>query len=254
MSPEVGLEAGSRPISRVSAAGVLSLANESAENKHAKKAFQALIKTNKWMSLAGMGDFGGNGPGDKLGGINEDILDDFEDVYHWGKQIGIGTFSVVHECKELETSDVYAVKRIPRNDLWEEDAVALQDEISCLKLVVDCPCIVKLKEVFDEPDFTYMVLECLRGGYLIDKIIEKENYDEPDGLEVSRRLLTGIAYCHDQRIAIRDLKPESILLVSPFFVVAIVYALLYYNTSELIILWFSFPKTGWQQLYRSQDQ
>ena len=185
---------------------------EGVQNPKVKKAFQALIKTNKWLSL---GALAGNQavPENKLG-VVEAMEDDFEDVYDWGRQIGVGTFSVVHEGKHRDTGEVYAVKRIPRNDLWEEDAVALQDEISCLKLVVDCPYVVKLKEVFDEPDFTYLVLEPLRGGYLIDKIIEKENYDEPEGLEVSTRLLKAVAFCHQQRIAIRDLKPESILLVS----------------------------------------
>jgi serine/threonine protein kinase len=155
----------------------------------------------------------GDGDGEKI--TIEDIAeDDFEDCYDWGKQIGIGTFSVTHQSVQRDTVDTFAVKRIPRADLWEEDAVALQSEISCLKLLTECPYIVRLKEVFDEPDFTYMVLEQLVGGYLIDKIIEKENYDEPEGLVVAKRLISGVAYCHEQRIAIRDLKPESMLLVS----------------------------------------
>jgi serine/threonine protein kinase len=182
-----------------------------ADTKVVKKAFQALLKTNKWLSLGAMA---GNqtAPGGKF--IEDLKEDDFEDCYDWGKQIGVGTFSVIHEARHRDSGETYAVKRIPRNDLWEEDAVALQDEVMCLKLVVDCPHIVKMKEVFDETDFTFMVLEPLRGGYLIDKIIEKENYNEPDGLEVATRLIKGLAFCHEKRIAVRDLKPESLLLVS----------------------------------------
>jgi serine/threonine protein kinase len=146
--------------------------------------------------------------------IEETAEDDFEDCYDWGKKIGIGTFSVIHQSVQRDSGETFAVKRIPRADLWEEDAVALQSEISCLKCLTECPYIVRLMEVFDEPDFTYMVLEQLVGGYLIDKIIEKENYDEPEGLIVAKRLISAVAYCHEQRIAIRDLKPESMLLVS----------------------------------------
>jgi calcium/calmodulin-dependent protein kinase I len=178
----------------------------------AKKALQALIKTNKFLSLAGMGGGPGKTDENRLG-VDNPVEDDFEDCYDWGKQIGIGTFSVIHEGKELETEDTYAVKRIPRVDLWEEDAVALQSEISCLKMLTECPYIVRLKEVFDETDFTYMVMERLMGGYLIDKIIEKEFYDEDEGVIVANRLIAGLAYCHQHRIAIRDLKPENILLV-----------------------------------------
>ena len=184
-----------------------------AGNPATKKALQALIKTNKFLSLAAMG----TGPGkddneDKLG-VEDAGEDDFEDMYEWGKQIGIGTFSVIHESKEIDSGVVYAVKRIPRVDLWEEDAVALQSEISCLKCLTECPCIVYLKEVFDEPDFTYMVMERLIGGYLIHKIIDKEFYDEDEAAIVAKRLISGVAYCHEKRIAIRDLKPDNMLLV-----------------------------------------
>lgn len=183
------------------------------DNGDAKKALQALIKTNKFLSLGGMGKPQEAETGEETVKIEATAEDDFEDCYDWGRQVGIGTFSVVHESVHYDTKEAFAVKRIPRVDLWEEDAVALQSEISCLTMVSECSCIVQLHEVFDEVDFTYMVLERLMGGYLIDKIIEKECYDEPEGLVVAKRLITGVAHCHARRIAIRDLKPENVLLV-----------------------------------------
>lgn len=186
---------------------------EGTGNPAAKKALQALIKTNKFLSLAGMGTGPGKNDNGKLLGVEDAGEDDFEDLYEWGKQIGIGTFSVIHESKEIDSGNIYAVKRIPRVDLWEEDAVALQSEISCLKCLTECPYIVFLKDVFDEPDFTYMVMECLMGGYLIHKIIDKEFYDEDEAAIVAKRLISGVAYCHEKRIAIRDLKPDNMLLV-----------------------------------------
>jgi serine/threonine protein kinase len=182
----------------------------------AKKALQALIKTNKFLSLGGMGKAKDGEEAEESPKIEATAEDDFEDCYDWGRQIGIGTFSVIHEAVHYDTKANFAVKRIPRVDLWEEDAVALQSEISCLKMATDCSCIVQLHEVFDEVDFTYMVLERLMGGYLIDKIIEKECYDEPEGLNVAKRLIAGVAHCHSRRIAIRDLKPENVLLVRVF--------------------------------------
>jgi serine/threonine protein kinase len=104
-------------------------------------------------------------------------------------QIGIGTFSVVHECKHKQTNNIFAVKRVPRKDLHPSDAVALHDEIAALQLVTECDHIVKLFDVYDEPDFTYLVLECMGGGDLIDRIIEKRHYTEYDAKEVSSRKL-----------------------------------------------------------------
>lgn len=68
--------------------------------------------------------------------------------------------------------------------------------------------------VYDEPDDTYLVLECMGGGDLIDRIIEKRHYTEFDAKEVSRKLILGVEYCHKKKIANRNLKPENLLLVS----------------------------------------
>lgn len=104
-----------------------------------------------------------------------------------------------------------------RKDLHPSDAAALHDEIAALQEVTDCDHIVKLYDVYDEPDFTYLVLECMRGGDLIDRIIEKRHYTEFDAKEVSRKLILGVAYCHEKKIANRNLKPENLLLVSCLF-------------------------------------
>ena len=111
-----------------------------------------------------------------------------------------------------KSDQVYAAKRIDRNNLHPSDALALHDEIAALQEVSNCEQIVRLHNVFDEPDYTYLVLDCMKGGDLIDRIIEKHNYTEFDAKEVSRKLLMGVAYCHKKKIANRNLKPENLLL------------------------------------------
>lgn len=161
------------------------------------------------MSIAGMAE---SNPFDESMGIIVDDEEMFSDNYTWGEQIGIGTFSVVHEVVNVHTNDVFAAKRVSRKDLHPSDAVALHDEIAALQQVADCEHIVKLFDVYDEPDHTYLVLECMRGGDLIDRIIEKRHYTEFDAKEVSRKLLLAVEYCHQKKIANRNLKPENLLL------------------------------------------
>ena len=124
---------------------------------------------------------------------------------------------MVHEVVHKTTEKYYAAKRISRKDLHPSDAVALHDEIAALQQVTNCEHIVKLHDVYDEPDFTYLVLEVMKGGDLIDRIIEKRHYTEYDAKEVSRKLILGVAYCHKKKIANRNLKPENLLLVSLFW-------------------------------------
>lgn len=135
----------------------------------------------------------------------------FEDLYTWGRAIDDGEF-VVHECRHKQSKDIVAVKRLELNDLDPLDAVALQSEIECLRAVSDSPFVIKLIDVFDEPDYTYMVLERMRGGDLIDRVIEKKHYTEDEARLVCRKVLLGLQHCHGRRIAVRNIKAESLLI------------------------------------------
>lgn len=138
----------------------------------------------------------------------------FEALYRWGREIENEDLFVCHECKHRQTKDVYAVKRVKRSDLHPSDAVALQDEISALRMVSGGTCIVQLYDVFEEPDYTYIIMERLYGGSVIDRIISRRYYCEADARKLVKGVLHGIEYCHNRRIAIRNLKTESLICVT----------------------------------------
>ena len=136
----------------------------------------------------------------------------FETLYTWGKLIEQGGFYETREAQHNKSKDIVSVKSIKRNDMETEDAVALQDEISTLQLVADCPRVVKFVDTFEEPDFMYIVSERLRGGTLIDRITEKRYYSESEARIVAKNLLLAVEYCHNRRIANRNIKAENIML------------------------------------------
>lgn len=138
----------------------------------------------------------------------------FDALYKLGKLIDEGDWAPIYECKHKQSKKAFNVKQVSRSDLDPIDAVALQDEIATLKLVSDSPYIVTLIDVFEEPDYTYMVLESLQGGLLIDRLIERRHYTEHDARLLMRGLLRGVEHCHNRRIAIRNIKTESLLCVS----------------------------------------
>lgn len=134
------------------------------------------------------------------------------DIPHGNPQLGSGSYSTVHEAVSKLSTEEVAVKVVDRRGLDPVDAVALQDEIVALKEVVSCPHIVELYEVFEEPDTTFLVMEKMRGGDLIEQIISKSHYTEADAKAVCRNLLLGVQYCHSKSIANRNIKPENLLL------------------------------------------
>jgi serine/threonine protein kinase len=48
----------------------------------------------------------------------------------------------------------------------------------------------------------------------LERICEKEVFEEPEARKISRRLLDAVYYCHRKHIVHRDIKPENILLNS----------------------------------------
>ena len=60
----------------------------------------------------------------------------------------------------------------------------------------------------------YLVMDCVSGGELFDRIVAKSYYNEAEARTTCKILLEAIGYCHDHHVAHRDLKPENLLLRS----------------------------------------
>ena len=137
----------------------------------------------------------------------------FDQVYDMGGILGQGGFAVVYRCRHLSTKNEYAVKQVLVSEYESTSEENWKEEIDALKRLRDGPYVVRLLDVFTEVDRTYMIMEELMGGDLLEKIFEKEVYEEKDARRLSRTLLEAIAFCHRKNIVHRDIKPENILIV-----------------------------------------
>lgn len=59
---------------------------------------------------------------------------------------------------------------------------------------------------------TYLVLELLRGGELLERIRRKQHFSETEASRIMRRLVSAVSHMHDVGVVHRDLKPEVLLL------------------------------------------
>ena len=91
--------------------------------------------------------------------------------------------------------------------------LSVYKEVVNLSLLKEHPYIVKFIDFFQEEDWHFIVMEHLAGGSLFDRIgNSKTAYSENDVRDITRELLKGIKYCHDNNIAHLDLKAKNVLL------------------------------------------
>lgn len=137
----------------------------------------------------------------------------FEQLYKLGKQLGEGAFSQVKEGSHRQSGESFAIKIVTKSKLSKEDEVALKDEILVLEELKH-KHIIRLYDVFEEPQYYYLVTEKMMGGELFDRIVQKSYYNEKEARDVCAILFDAMKYCHDHKVAHRDLKPENLLLAS----------------------------------------
>jgi serine/threonine protein kinase len=138
----------------------------------------------------------------------------FLDCYDMGAVLGEGGFAFVYRCKHKDTDHAYAVKEVLDAN-YATDGENLKEELDALKRLREGPYVVRLLDVFREYDRTYVVMEEMKGGDLLERLTAKESFSEKEARRISRTLLEAIGFCHRKHVAHRDIKPENILLVSP---------------------------------------
>mmetsp|Transcript_3807 Transcript_3807/g.9108 ORF Transcript_3807/g.9108 Transcript_3807/m.9108 type:complete len:522 (+) Transcript_3807:78-1643(+) len=132
--------------------------------------------------------------------------------YEIGKSIGKGSFAVVKEGLHKESGLRVAIKIVDKKDAVF-DAESLEQEIATMKKVSHPNCVL-LHEVYDEPNKTYLVLDLITGGTVMDRIIAIDHFSEKDAAAVTADVLNAIYYLHNIGITHRDLKPENLLYAS----------------------------------------
>lgn len=137
-----------------------------------------------------------------------------EALYEFGRMLGQGSFGSVNLATHSATGAEWAIKSIDKKKAGSSGARMLEFEIAILKRVSH-DFIVNLKEVFETPKRSYLVLEFCRGGTLQQHYLtpdHKPAFSQRDVAVIIQRLAGAVAYLHENDIAHRDLKLDNIML------------------------------------------
>lgn len=121
--------------------------------------------------------------------------------------LGDGSFSICRRCIQKSTGREYAVKIVSRK-------TDCTQEINLLRACQGHPNIVNLHDVIIDEGHTYLVLELLKGGELLDRIRKKSKFTESEASGILRKLVSAVSFMHSRGVVHRDLKPENLLFTS----------------------------------------
>jgi len=108
----------------------------------------------------------------------------------------------------------FAIKSLELNSLTEGKQSELKQEAQVM-LCTDHPHIAQLCDVYESDHQLHFVMECLEGGELYDRVIQKGKLPEHESADAIRQMLLVLAYLHGRGIVHRDVKLENFLFDEP---------------------------------------
>lgn len=129
------------------------------------------------------------------------------------EKLGEGTYATVFKGRNRQTGEFVALKEIHLDSEEGTPSTAIR-EISLMKELKH-QCVVSLHDVIHTENKLMLVFEFMDMDlkkYMDSKGGDRGQLDPVTIRSFTRQLLAGIAFCHDNRVLHRDLKPQNLLI------------------------------------------
>ncbi len=128
------------------------------------------------------------------------------------EKLGEGTYATVYKGQSRATNEIVALKEINLDADEGTPSTAIR-EISLMKELRH-PNIVRLHDVIHSETKLVLIFEYCEQDLkkFMDTNGDRGALDSRTVQSFMRQLLTGIAFCHENRVLHRDLKPQNLLI------------------------------------------
>lgn len=89
---------------------------------------------------------------------------------------------------------------LPQYQVIDKSKRDPSEEVEILLRYGRHPHIVSLRSVYEDEARVYLVLELLRGGELLDRILERRNLTEREAAEVTHTIAGVVHYLHENGV------------------------------------------------------
>lgn len=132
--------------------------------------------------------------------------------YKRREELGRGGFAAVYRVQESETGQDFAIKVINKSKYTKPKSIEkLKGEIS-IQSSLNHPNVLRSFGHYEDSRYHYILLEYCPGKSVRDMVRGSRRLPEKKVVEITKDILSGVCYLHDNRIIHRDLKLENYLV------------------------------------------
>ncbi len=136
--------------------------------------------------------------------------------YHIVNLLGKGGMGAVYQAWDARLKMYVALKEmVPPPGLDPSLLTQLQEQFEKEATVLahlSHPHLVRVIDFFEENDNVYLVMDFIEGESLAERIARQGMQSEPEVLGWANELLDALAYCHNQGVIHRDIKPQNVII------------------------------------------
>lgn len=117
--------------------------------------------------------------------------------YEPGKTVGEGSFGKVFLATNTLTKREVAIKQISKKRMHSHPVyeTLLKQELEILE-VTDHPNIVRVIEILEGKKNYFVVMECVRGGNLLEKLEANQEYSEATIVQILHQIMLALNHMH----------------------------------------------------------